>query len=277
MKHENELLAIKEQLPYLALISIASYACSIAFQLGYFAAFKVDLFIISPRIDPTSLFTLAIVIGVIAMGAAEISLLNWFATRKSFSAALVVDIFLLGIFGGPYITYLLNMNEINNNIAERGGPPGYFVHVLPLLIVIMYAIRVIKLFQMIKSKNVKFTDAFAATSPFLLLETKKAQSKKSGRYTRWIFLSLIVVLLFVVLPATAGNSYAKSKSNFTEIVPEKKSKNNLKTIIVGAAANGYVVKIYDTNKKKFTSSWQIVNADNLELRPIKLTSIDDQK
>lgn len=64
MKKSNGIEKIKELLPYLAPLTIFAYISTITLQFGYYNAFGIDLFIFTPRIDPTSLIGIAVPISM---------------------------------------------------------------------------------------------------------------------------------------------------------------------------------------------------------------------
>jgi hypothetical protein len=266
----HQLLAL---LPYLALISICAYASAIAFQLGYYSAFDIDLFIINPRVDPTSLSAIGIVIISAFFVTAEILILKKIEKSKTLAPAIISDLLLISGTVAVVVTYFLKLDEIESNLGHN--PLNNFIALLtPIIVVVLYVIRAILIRALILD-NKSFRDAYIETSFLKPSNTPLKTGRNSRIAIRWTALSIAVLLLVVAIPALIGNQYAVKRHSFTTLIGQNQDEH--KSIVIGSTADGYIIKNYSAKKQKFTGEWGIVRDGDLKFSTIQIKSVREQK
>lgn len=261
---------LKKWLPFVAIVPAFAYVSTVIFQLVYYKSFGIDIFLITPRTDPASLFTL-IMFGLALMaGYLYLSLISWSYQTVSLRASIIEDILFEGsvLLGGASGFY--HASEINSH----SGVPStifYISLVIPILAVVLFWARRTVVIRRRMNNNVTFRDAYIDTRPW---GTKPGELPTQFSKARIIFVALVIAILALL---AVGNEFARSRDTFPMLTESSKDSRTTITIIVGKVDEGYIAKEYDKKANKFKPGWRLVNDDNLDFTQVKIKSLNHQQ
>lgn len=257
----------KRFLPFLAVFSIAAYSCAIMVQLGYYSEYRIDMFILTPRVDPTSLLTIIVVIIFTILAIAQFKLMNYLRRSERFVPALITDfvIFLTLTYSFLKPSVLqFEWIDINFNLNLLYGA----------VLVAIYSVRIKAAVDIYRKNPKNWHQIYIATS-FWRIGGRVGKNANSKMTIHWSGVVLIALITTIAVPYAVGSSFALARTEYVELVTSVRTDTT--QIVIGQSSDGYVIKGYDEREKKFNDAWAIVKKDNLEFRSKSIVSLEEQK
>ena len=263
---------LKKWLPFAAIVPAIAYASTVIFQLIYYRSFGIDIFLITPRTDPASLFTLIMFALALIIGYLYLSLISWSYQTISLRAVIIEDILFEGSVLLSSGTGFYYANEVISN-SKAPSIIFYISLVIPIAAVVFFWVwRMITMRRRMHANNsVTFKDAYIGTRAW---GAKPGEPSTEFSKARIGFVALLMALLALLV---AGNEFARSRDTFPMLIEASKSPQSTITLIIGKVDEGYVAKEYDQKVNRFKPGWSIISDDNLKFRNVKIKPLSHLK
>lgn len=259
---------IKNLLPFAAVFTVASYACTILLQLGYYTQFDVDLLLVTPRVDPTSLVSIVIIVVVLLCALGQYKLITHLKQTPRFLSAAITD----GLLLFSLVYSFLKSDSLT-------GIYGIDLHlniVYGVVLAVLYGIRLVAASRMYRANERDWKYIYIATSLWKI-DKKITRSSGATMTISWTVLIIAVLCINGVLPYVVGSSFALTRTEYTELLIGEQKDPRIRDIVIGQVSDGYIIKKYNEAQKTFENSWMIVRADSLEFQPKSIVSLEMQE
>lgn len=269
---------LKKWLPFMAVTSAVAYGSTVVFQLAYYRAFGVDIFLVTPRTDPASLATLTIFIVVLLVAYLYMLLIKWSYETVSLIAVISEDILFSGSILLGSAVGLISRGEISASVEGFNATLFLVSLLVPIVAIISFWIRRIVVIRRLTRAThgaVGFKDAYMNTRAW---GVKPNQNAASGSIVlmpkvRLVGTSLLLAVLSLLV---IGNDVARSRHTFPMLVKPQNNSQATITVVVGKVAEGYIAKDYNQKAGEFKPGWKLLTEDNMEFVRVNIKSLKEQ-